>query len=616
MIYFNIGITKWHSFDCIIIHTNKIYIMWNKNKHFFSILFLSSFSPIVASCQTGTNFFICDSEIAKHDINAWNTCINEIASSNCPTIYLTADSAYYLLQSSLIYYTSSELSTNNYHNKNDFADQIMLICFKNFQYKLGADSHNTSFGYSYWNLLGDAGGQRDEYKDILKYGVRDGNHMVITNLEDFDTDHEEYSGSSDNEYWWSNYIVVQKILEKIYAMYDVYQPNINFNFVIFDFLLDNFLTDSKNSVYLQRTIYSRANKIYFLSDGGYTYFTFTDLYAKRYAEFGYIDCKKQVQIWDALHSNVDNDHKNRLILQNPIAFFNNEKYCLFFTADDSWYKTYYDETCNLFPATMIKYAYSNINWLTHQSDFNLNDKTFSSLCHSIFLFFDEKNASVIKDGGDFVSLYATSDTYKHFDSKKKNIIIPTPSYIIDDNDIRDQNIRNIFDEMSKTYSPDKYNWIFKGHPRNDENLYYQKMQKILPKYYNNIVILKMKFPLEFLVVLDWQLAQTSNIYHIIEPSSFITNQPSGLLGGWSLDTTSIITLINLLCHHVKDGYVLGNENAKKILDLNSLFIPNKFNISSGKTINDYLSNFSSLSNLYKRFITTNKFVDINSFKIV
>jgi hypothetical protein len=72
----------------------------------------------------------------------------------------------------------------------------------------------------------------------------------------------------------------------------------------------------------------------------------------------------------------------------------------------------------------------------------------------------------------------------------------------------------------------------------------------------------------------------------------------------------------LLCHHVKDGYVLGNENAKKILDLNSLFIPNKFNISSGKIINDYLSNFSSLSNLYKRFITTNKFVDINSFKIV
>ena len=100
------------------------YLLIGMKKKFTTTLFLSPFLFNATSCQTGSSYFVCDPEIVKHDPNGWNTCINEIANSNCPTIYLTADAAYYLLQASLVYFTSSELSRIN-NNTNEFADQIM-----------------------------------------------------------------------------------------------------------------------------------------------------------------------------------------------------------------------------------------------------------------------------------------------------------------------------------------------------------------------------------------------------------------------------------------------------------------------------------------------------------
>lgn len=588
--------------------------MLNKKMKYSLLISSLSCLPVTTSCQARANYLVCDMEIATHDANGWNTCINEIAHSDCPTIYLTTDAAYCLMQASLIYYTSSELSLID-GNTSEFADHIMLISFKNYQYKQGQDSKINSYNYSYWNLVGDANGQRHEYKNILEYGVKEGSHMVLTNLEDFDTDSTEYSDPNNNEYWWLNYVTTQKILEKIYSMYDQFQPNINFNFVLSDLFLNNFQIDTYNTLNLQRTMYSRANKMYFISDGSYSYSVLSRVYIQNYAKYGYVDSEYQNELWDILHSNADDTRKNNLLFHNPIAFLNNEKFCLFLGPDDGWYNTYYDKSFSLSPATMIKYAYSNINWLSYQRDFHLDDETFASLCNSIALFYDEENADKIKDGNSFISLYATDDTYQHFDSKKKNIIIPTPSYLVNDDDIRDQNIKDIFDEMAKKYSPDEYNWIFKGHPRNNEQSYYQKMKKILPDYYDNIVILKMKFPLEFLVILDWQLAKTSNTYHTVDPYSFVTDQPSGILGGWSLDTSCVITLINLLYHFSNgDGYILGCENAKKILNLDTLFLPNRFNISNGEIIDDYLDNFNILNDMYKPFVTINKFVNVNLFR--
>lgn len=235
------------------------------------------FSPFISGgCANNHLSVIVEKEIAKHDEKCWETTIYDIANADCPTIYLTGDAAYYLMQSASIYYTSSELSLMN-GNHNKFADQIMLISFKNFKYKTKESGSDHMFSYSYENLVGDANGHRAEYKDILQYGVEEGEHAVITNYEDFN-DSDTYSSEADtdsNRYsLYGRYDTTAKILEKIYSMYDAYNPHQKFNFVIVDLILEGFVrTMANESLDLQRTIYSRANKMYFLSDGSYSYAT-------------------------------------------------------------------------------------------------------------------------------------------------------------------------------------------------------------------------------------------------------------------------------------------------------------------------------------------------------
>ena len=140
------------------------------------------------------------------------------------------------MEAASIYYTSSELAIKQ-HNTNPYADQIMLISYKNFKYKTKESSTTGNFNYSYENLLGDAKGKRThEYKDILQYGVEEGNHGVITNYEDFNGE-PNYSPDADNDsnkYWLYTYDTTVMILEKLYSMYDEKNPNQQFNFVICD----------------------------------------------------------------------------------------------------------------------------------------------------------------------------------------------------------------------------------------------------------------------------------------------------------------------------------------------------------------------------------------------
>ena len=194
----------------------------NKYKHLFITAGVTAcFLPLI-SCSCGNNgsSIVVDKEIAQHDENAWETTINEIANSDCPTIYLTADAAYFLMEAASIYYTSSELAIKQ-NNTNPYADQIMLISYKNFKYKTRESSATGNFNYSYENLIGNAGGKRThEYKDILQYGVEEGDHGVITNYEDFNGE-TEYSPSADNDnnkYWLYTFDTTAKILDKLYSM--------------------------------------------------------------------------------------------------------------------------------------------------------------------------------------------------------------------------------------------------------------------------------------------------------------------------------------------------------------------------------------------------------------
>lgn len=292
--------------------------MWQSCKKFLKFICTSFiFLPFISSGCSNNSPIVIDKEIANHDDNAWETAINEIANADCPTIYLTADASYPLMLQSLIYYTSSELS-RKINNQNTFADQIMLISFKNFKYK--TNEEGTQFNYSYKNLLGDASGHRSEYKDILKYGVGDGDHMVITNLEDFNNE-KSYSSQADdwtNAYWLYTWDTTARILEKIYSMYDSDTYNQKFNFVIIDLLLQDFVGKIDATLNLQRTIYSRANKLYFVSDGGWSYGPWIKEYGDMFNRHGYVNYAMQKRWWNDIHNyDIDNITKNNLIKKIP-----------------------------------------------------------------------------------------------------------------------------------------------------------------------------------------------------------------------------------------------------------------------------------------------------------
>ena len=589
------------------------------HKHLF--ITTTCFLPAI-SCGCGKNnhLIIIDKEIAQHDENAWETAINEIANTNCPTIYLTADAAYLLIQAATIYYTSSELAIKQ-HNTNPYADQIMLISYKNFKYKTKESSTTGNFNYSYENLLGDAKGKRShEYKDILEYGVEIGDHGVITNYEDFNTE-LEYSPDADNDsnkYWLYTYDTTAKILEKLYSMYDEKNPNQQFNFVIIDHVLEYFVENKiRDSLNLQKTIYSRANKIYWLSDGAYSYYDWCQTYAKAFKNYGYTNYAIQKDIWNKIHDvNVHDIEKKRLIATNPIIFLNNEQFCSFMGADGDFYRTYYGGN-NLRPATMTKYAYSNINWLLYQSIFNFSDDEFSYLTKSIISFFDDKNAdNFIKNEDNFIDLYATDSTKAHFDPRKKSIIIPTDSFVVNKDETRDKNIIDIFDKMTETFKLENYNYILKSHPRIDESVYDKRMQQLFVKYYDDITILKPKYPLEQLILFDWynQSKPSVNHYCLLDPFSYIGNgnQPSGLIGGWSLTTTSIVSMLNLIANYqTQSGLNIGSKNALKMIDIDCVFIPKKFELGSGLIGDMFNKNLIFLANMYQQFFILDKFIDVN-----
>ena len=578
------------------------------------------FLPLI-SCSCGNNgssSVVIDKEIAQHDENAWETTINEIASADCPTIYLTVDAAYFLMEAASIYYTSSELAIKQ-HNTNPYADQIMLISYKNFKYKTKESSSTGNFNYSYENLIGNAGGKRThEYKDILQYGIEEGDHAVITNYEDFN-DETEYSPSADddcNKYWLYTYDTTAKILDKLYTMYDEKNPNQQFNFVICDYLLQFLIKNEfEESLSLQRSIYSRANKIYWLSDGSYSYFGWCDTYTEAFARYGYINYATQKEVWNKIHDvDIPDVEKDNLIKQNPIIFLNNEEFCSFLGADGDFYRTHYGLN-NLCPSTMTKYAYSNINWLSYQTTYGFTDEEFKDLTNSIISFFDDKNADeFIKNEDNFVNLYVTDDTKTHFNANKKSIIIPTDSFVVDANEIRDQNIINIFDKMTETFNPDEYNYVLKSHPRIDESVYDQRMQELFAKYYDNITILKPKYPLEQLILFDLynQSKSAVNSFKLVDPLSYIGNTPSGLFGGWSLLTTSIISTLNLVANYQAENHlIVGNKNALKMINTDCVFIPKNFNLGSGAIGDMYTANFVSLSKMYQQFFTLGKFINLN-----
>jgi hypothetical protein len=85
-----------------------------------------------------------------------------------------------------------------------------------------------------------------------------------------------------------------------------------------------------------------------------------------------------------------------------------------------------------------------------------------------------------------------------------------------------------------------------------------------------------------------------------------------LFGGYSLKTTSIMAILNLVANYQTEQHLeIGSKNALKMINTDCVFIPKNFRISGGKVGDMYQTNVNDLVRMYQQFFTLGKFVDIN-----
>ena len=109
-----------------------------------------------------------------------------------------------------------------------------------------------------------------------------------------------------------------------------------------------------------------------------------------------------------------------------------------------------------------------------------------------------------------------------------------------------------------------------------------------------------------------QSKHSVNNYCLLDPLSYIKNQPSRLISGWSLLSTSIVSMLNLVANYqTQDHLNIDSKNALKMINTNCVFIPKNFNLGSGAIGDMYTANFASLSKMYQQFFTLGKFININ-----
>ena len=145
------------------------------------------------------------------------------------------------------------------------------------------------------------------------------------------------------------------------------------------------------------------------------------------------------------------------------------------------------------------------------------------------------------------------------------------------------------------------------------------MHSLLANFYDCITILKPKYPLEQLVVFDWfnQSKSAVNNYCLMNPATYTSSAVSCFIGGWSIGTTSIISMINLIANYqLANHLIVGNKNAIKMINTNSIFIPKNFSIGDGTIGKKDLENFSFLIQIYTKFFTLGKFIDLNLLDVV
>ena len=578
-------------------------------------------TPIVTACSS-------IDEIKQYNPNSWRDSINEIANSECPTIYITNNATLPFTQLALMWYTSSEIARNQgktYENeKYRYADQVFIIPWSFYHYKTN-ETQDTNV-YDYQALITrEQPGASPSYVDMLKSGwiksdgttdptvKNKGNHMIITNLEDFDTSTNTYSDNADNTGFYVNSGTIDvRFFDKLFSLYD---ENIRFNFIICDSVLVNLLSTHHD---IAAKLFNRANKFYTVSDGSNTHITFLNFYKSVWNKRGYTSADQQRQIWENMHKSVRTAEYELLI--NSIALMNNQKYFVFFdVAGDFWKSSVnYDNNTGLNQDTIVKWTCANLFWESYKDVFNLDNQTLSYIDANTKLFFD-KDCDLTNINFEH---FTCMDSYKNYSKSKKNVIIGLPRYVEEENAVRDANIKEIFDKLISNYPTSEYNYIVKPHPRIPESQYEEVMLRIFGQSLNNITYIKSSYPLEVLVAIDWSMNKNGlwDHYYFIDPNSLEKDEKdvSGILAGFQ--TTSSINMTTLAMsanYYLSNNKQVGWNNALKILGKGSNFTPSKFNAFSGYVIPTAVVDYQkTYDGIYDQFISIGQFKPFDYFEVV
>lgn len=566
-------------------------------------------------------------EIAQYNPNSWQDSINEITNSECPTIYITNNATLTFAQLALMWFTSSEIAkkqNKTYENdKYRYADQIFLIPWSLYHYKTN-ETQQTNI-YDYETLIKrEQEGASPSYVDMLKSGwiksdgtvdssiKNKGNHMIITNLEDFNTSTNTYSESADETGFYYDVSLNERFFDKIFNLYD---KNTRFNYVICDTVLSKLVYSHKE---LAGKIFNRANKFYTVSDGSNTYLTFLDSYKSSWKKYGYTSPEEQRQIWDNMHKSAEKAELE--MWANCISLMNNQKYFVFFdVAGDFWQSPVnYDESIKLNKDTIVKWTCANLFWESYKDIFNLDDQTFSYIDANTKLFFDK--------GCDLKNInfehFTCLDSYSNYKKSKKNLIIGLPRYVQDANTIRDNNIKNIFNQLKTNYPTNEYNYIVKPHPRIPEDKYEEVMERLFGEVLDNAVYIKSSYPLEILIAIDWSMNKKGlwDHYYFIDPTSVdkTDKDVSGVIAGFQITTSINMTSLAMLAnYYLSSNKKVGWENALKILGKGANFIPSEFNLFNGDITSFAVEyNREKFDNFYEQFVEIGQFYPFDYFDIV
>jgi len=600
-------------------------------------------SVILTSCKP----FVVDEEIKAHDELGWKHAIEHIANCGHPTIFLNTDASFYVQQEINMFLTASQLAIQNNHtykNKGyEYNDMIMLVNNNMWNAKENKQGEKPGyFPYKFSTCIDENLGYSDIMANSKKAGNKIdlslGNQMVISNLQDFDLGLQQYDKTRDDYQsfwtleggmdWWIGNV---RVLNKIIDMYEAIDPNIKLNFVILDFLLDTeFIAKAGSSEIfsynselskLQLRMFRHLDKLYVLSDGSYTYNEAYPHYLNYFKNYGYTSAKDQDKILYYLKTLPFDDALEYYKYVHPFVFYNNEKYVIHFQANTKSYKSprvlspkshlTEETTCKYAPALFVPKSYKEI--LT-------NDTLFNNYQTSYLKFFNAFIDGKIPKFSNFV----LDNTYVNFDSSKKNLIFFLPSSLTESQnpsvELFDE-CKSIMSKIRNNYPADKWNFMFSFHPRSKLSDIYYILNHLFDttgpsQWPKNTVLLSNAYPFEVLLVLDQQLVAsgTETHYHLIDPTTFDQDKPSGVMTSFDMLTTCFFSGVSLLSSELG----VSKENAQKVIQKDAFYVTKKFDILNynnpdGK---DYSSiNFKYLKNMYDVLTDVGEYPDVSKFSV-